>query len=321
MSNDSFGPLKPEPGERLSGWVEVPGVDPHWQMPAFVVRGAETGPTLAITAGLHAAEYPAIEAVIELCRALDPTGLRGTVIAIPIVTMPSFFERTAYVNPRDGKNVNRVFPGSSEGTDSERVARFITDELLAGADAYIDCHGGDLVEALVPFTLTAATGDERVDGIASGMAEAYDLDFHIEARIDDINGAAYAVALSLGVPAIIAEVGQQGICDRGSVERHLQGLRNVLAQLEMTEGPQARRGVASVCHDYHWVRTDVAATFHPGVRVGEDVVDGQDIGELRDVFGEAIRTVRSPASGVVMFAVTALAVREGDPLFGVAGHP
>ncbi len=320
MSIDSFGPLEPGPGERLSGWVEVPGIDPPWQMPAFVVRGAEAGPTLAITAGLHAAEYPAIEALIELCRALDPAGLRGTVVAVPIVTMPSFFERTLYVNPRDGKNVNRVFPGSSEGTDSERVARFLTDELLAGADAYIDCHGGDLVEALVPFTLTATTGDARVDGTASAMADAYDLDFRIEARIDDVPGAAYATALTLGVPAIIAEVGQQGICDRASIERHLRGLRNVLAHLEMTAGPQDRRGVASVCRDYHWVRTDVATTFHPGVRVGDDVTDGQEIGELRDVFGETIRTVRSPASGVVMFAVTSLAVREGEPLFGIAGR-
>ncbi|MGC8474618.1 MAG: succinylglutamate desuccinylase/aspartoacylase family protein, partial [Candidatus Dormibacteria bacterium] len=64
-------------------------------------------------------------------------------------------------------------------------------------------------------------------------------------------------------------------------------------------------------------RTDISATYHPTVAVGEDVQEGQVVGELRDIFGETLRTTRAQASGVVVFLVTSLAVKAGDPLLGI----
>ena len=228
MSIESFGDLKPGPGEAAHGMVSVPGLDPPWEIPAFVLRGASPGPTLVVTAGMHAAEYPPIEAVTRLCRTTDPATLSGTLIGVPLVNSPAFYERTIYVNPRDGKNVNRMFPGDANGTDSERVARYLTDTLLAHADAYVDVHAGDLIEALVPFTLYARTGKAEADATSRAMAASYGLGYMLGTAIDSVPGAAYAAAAELGVPAMIAEVGQQGVYDQASVERHVSGLRNVM---------------------------------------------------------------------------------------------
>ena len=41
------------------------------------------------------------------------------------------------------------------------------------------------------------------------------------------------------------------------------------------------------------------------------------IGELHDIFGETIRELRLPGTGNVLFLVTSLAVKAGDPLVGV----
>ena len=41
------------------------------------------------------------------------------------------------------------------------------------------------------------------------------------------------------------------------------------------------------------------------------------IGELHDLFGETLRELRSPGTGTVLFLVTSLAVKAGDPLVGV----
>ena len=62
---------------------------------------------------------------------------------------------------------------------------------------------------------------------------------------------------------------------------------------------------------------DATATYHPVVAAGQVVTEGQSIGALRDIFGETVQELRAPAGGLVLFLVTALAVKKGDPLIGI----
>ena len=167
MGRVSFSGLKPVPGERRSGMVAVPGIEPAWEMPSVVVRGQHDGPTLVVTGGMHAAEYVSIEAVTRLSRWPDPAELHGTLIAVLIVNMPGFFEHSIYVNPVDGKDFGGLFPGNPSGTASERVVDFLMTELIDGADAYVDAHCGDMIEALVPFTLWPRVDDAEVSSNSS----------------------------------------------------------------------------------------------------------------------------------------------------------
>jgi predicted deacylase len=80
-----------------------------YEWPYFAISGATDGPTLGLIAGIHGAEYPPIDAVMQFCRALDPTTLRGRSVAVPVVNLPAFWQRTPFVCPNDGKNPKRVF--------------------------------------------------------------------------------------------------------------------------------------------------------------------------------------------------------------------
>jgi predicted deacylase len=51
----------------------------------WLINGVGEGPTLVVTAGVHAAEYASIAAALELGRSLDPGSLSGRVIVVPIV--------------------------------------------------------------------------------------------------------------------------------------------------------------------------------------------------------------------------------------------
>ena len=55
------------------------------ELPVVVIHGARPGPTLCLTGGVHATEYPGQTAVRELSRQLDPAALSGTVIAVPVL--------------------------------------------------------------------------------------------------------------------------------------------------------------------------------------------------------------------------------------------
>lgn len=317
MSRVAIADLTAEPGETRRSWIRIPGVDPAWEVPAVVVRGRESGPTLAVTSGMHAAEYVPIEAVTRLTRWLDPARLKGTLIAVLLVNSPGFYERSIYVNPRDGRNLNRSFPGRPDGDPAERVAAFLLKNLIEGSDAYVDAHCGDLIEALSPFSLWTRTGDPDIARRSREMSAVYGFEYSLGVVPDSVPGAAYASAAQRGVPGIIAEIGQQGICDEPSVARHLRGLQNVLAYLGMIEplGPPAP--LPEAMDQMVWMRTDTSATYHPTVAVGDRVAQGQEVGELRDIFGERLVSLQAAATGVVVFLVTSLAVKAGDPLMGI----
>lgn len=317
MSRTQFGSLTAELGHRAQGWVQVPGIEPAWEMPAVVIRGRRPGPTLAVTAGIHAAEYVGIASATRLAREIEPGALRGTLIVVLLVNSPGFYERSMYTNPRDGKNINRTFPGDPAGSEAQRVTHFLTNELIAGSDAYVDLHGGDMIEALVPFAIYQQTGDDALDTKSQAMADVYGLDYVVAAPADAIRATSYTAAARLGVPAIIAEAGQQGIYEPGSVERHMRGLRNVMLQLAMLDGKPARTPRSTRLTRFAWMYAESTGTYYPRVAAGEIVQQGQVIGELCDIFGETVQTLRAPAGGPVLFLVTALAVRKGDPLVGI----
>jgi uncharacterized protein len=314
----ALGDLRPAAGESARGMVRVPGVEPPWEMPAWVIRGAEDGPTLVVTAGVHAAEYPPIDAAVRFARALDPRELRGTVVVVSLVNLPGFFERSIYVNPRDGRNLNRAFPGTPDGAPSARVVNFLLEQVIRGADAYLDLHCGDLIEALEPFAMYRVTGDADLDSRADRLARAYGLRHLIAAAGDDVPGSSTGAASQIGVPSVIVEVGQQGIIDEPSTRAHLNGLESVLRQLGMLPGRPLFAHPVELHRGTAWLRASAPGLLTLTIRCGEVVQEGQPIGELRDLFGDRIEELSAPDTGVVFFAVTSLAIPEGGPIVGVA---
>src|SRR5262249_55534332 len=139
----NLGPIPlPESGQKQSGYFTFQA-DPllaKYTWPFFSIVGGRPGPTFLITAGIHAAEYTGTLAAIRLGRLLDPADISGTVVIIPLLNRPGFYERSIYVNPEDGDNMNRVFPGSPDGTWSERFAHYLLNDVVAGVQYAIDLH-------------------------------------------------------------------------------------------------------------------------------------------------------------------------------------
>ncbi|TME35928.1 MAG: hypothetical protein E6I75_10620 [Chloroflexi bacterium] len=169
-----IGPiLLPEPGHKQSGYFTFD--DPllgEYQWPYFAVVGPEPGLTFLLTAGIHAAEYTGTLAALRLGQHVQPEHVRGTIIIIPLLNRPGFFERSIYTNPEDGQNLNRAFPGKVDGTWSERFAHHLLNDVVVHVDRAMDLHAGDMVEDLEPFLGYFATGDRKIDDslAASGRA-------------------------------------------------------------------------------------------------------------------------------------------------------
>ena len=120
-------------------------------LPLSIIKGKTKGPVFSIVAGVHGYEYPPIVATQKLIKAIDPEELNGTLIIIPIANLASFFTRTPFINPQDKKNLNNAFPGRINGTVTEKIAYFITNHIISLSDVFLDVHGGDACEDLIPF--------------------------------------------------------------------------------------------------------------------------------------------------------------------------
>ncbi len=103
--------------------------------PVISVTGVKPGPILFVNAGVHGGEYPAVEAVIQLGKTLDPKEISGTVILMPVLNLPAFRTRTPFVCPIDNVNPNRVFPGDPSGSYSEQMTHALINEFVVHADA------------------------------------------------------------------------------------------------------------------------------------------------------------------------------------------
>jgi predicted deacylase len=273
---------------------------------------------LALVAGAHGYEYPGITALQRLRQSIDPRMLRGTLVLVHIANPPSFYGRTIYTSPADGKNLNRVFPGRPDGTLSERIAHVITTQVIAEADFLVDLHAGDGNEALRPYVYMPVTGDARLDSQSRGMALAFGLD-HIV--IDDARirpGAATQfvdqTALARGVPAITTETGQLGLNDEHSIALAEAGILNLMRHLGMLDGEaKPSRGVVWL-RDYEVVASPATGVFRASVRDGYAVAEGGLLGELFDPFGARIAEVRAPFDGIVNYVIGTPPAVAGQPL-------
>ena len=217
--------------------------------PVISVAGAKSGPMLFVNAGVHGGEYPAVEAVIRLGKSLDPKKISGTVILMPVLNLPAFRTRTPFVCPIDNVNPNRVFPGHPHGSYSEQMTHALINEFVVHADAYIDLHGGDIPEALVPFVICRSQdglADSKARDVAARSKEiamAFGLPYvlAVSKPIQPSKGSSsYAAAAEKGVPSILAEAGGVGQMQEDAVELLVKGVVNVMRQLGMLAGVKSQ---------------------------------------------------------------------------------
>jgi len=311
-------------GEKVSGFITVPdAADPGTRIPVTVVTGLQDGPVLALIAGIHGSEPSPIVALQRVRAQLDPAQLRGTVIIVHIANMPSFVHRTIYRGPWDGKNLNRVFPGSPSGTTSERIAHAITTQVIEQCDCLVDIHSGDGNEDLRPYSYWNQLGiNDAVDARARDMALAFGLDHIVidRGRPRDTNASLFCsnTAHVRGKPAVTTEAGGVGIPTEEMVTLNALGAFRVMRHLEMLPGPREMVEHPRWLEPSEVFYSPGTGLWYPAVVPDQHVEKGAILGTLTDYFGETIAEVVSTLDGVVTYVVTSPAMSEGEPV-GMVG--
>jgi len=315
----TVGTAAARPGQKATGFIQVPaGIDAATNIAVIVVNGSKPGPSLALIAGSHGTEYASIIALQKLAQSADPSALSGALIVVPLVNPASFAQKVPHVNPVDGKNMNRFYPGKPDGTQTERASWAIARQVVEKCDYLIDLHGGDLDENLRRYSYWANTGKDSLDNTSRGMVLAFGLDHIIiqDFRSPPANGAVTITryAAGIGKPCVTAEAGHAGTTHSEDIDVLIQGSRNVMRHLKMLPG-----NAAPVEHPL-WIghvavlASEQDGVFYPLFGPEAYVKQGMRIGYLTDYFGNKIWDAVSPVSGVIVYIGAVPSMKKGDTI-------
>jgi len=113
------------------GWIPIPIVR--------IKNG--TGPSVVMQAGTHGDEWEGQVGLGNLIRELKPRNIQGKLVILPSANFPAAMAGTR-TSPIDEGNLNRSFPGDSDGRPTAMIAHYIENLLLPMADYVVDLHSG-----------------------------------------------------------------------------------------------------------------------------------------------------------------------------------
>jgi predicted deacylase len=302
------------PGEK--GVVELPlGSLIDYQpvsMTVEVRRGKQPGPTMLLLAGVHGDELIGVETLRRVLKSKSLQGLRGTLIVVPVVCMPAFLARTRYLPDR--RDLNRLFPGSPDGSFGGRLAATFVEEVVSRCTHAIDFHAGAVGRPNLP-QIRVTTGDTA----ALELAKAFQPPAVIETSLRE--GSLRSVFSKLGIPSLLYEAGEAHRLDPSSVRYGLRGVFSVLRHLEMLpplkrkSPPKSKTIVAS---GTSWVRAPQGGVLTCLVDLGQAVTPDTKLGLVGDPFGRHETPITTGMDGFIIGINRLATADEGDALFHLA---
>lgn len=291
------------------------------KLPLTIIKGKEEGPNFTIIAGVHGYEYPPIIAVQKLMKEIEPENLKGNLIIIPIANLGSFYKRVPFVNPLDNLNLNTTFPGDNSGSITEKIAAWITKEIIPNSDVFLDIHGGDAGEDLMPFICYYNNEDmPKQTQDAKALADASGMDWIVSYpyTISQTEPARYAFkqAVQDGKTALSIEAGKLGTVQAENVARIKNSVYNMLQHKKMyATNVTEKSNQKTFIEQQTYVRVPESGIFYSKITSGQKVDEGQELGHITDAFGKVIDEIYAPVSGYILYKVGTPPVNKGETLF------
>lgn len=296
---------------------------PENYMPITLMKGKKTGKTITIVAGVHGYEYPPIMSVQRLIKDINPEHLQGNILFIPIANVASFQKRVPYVNPLDHKNLNHTFPGKENGTITEQIAYYITKEIIPISDIFLDIHGGDAGEDLIPFVCyyDNPTNQHNTD-IARQLSELCGMPYVVSYpyTINKTEPAKFAFkqAVQDDKVGLSLEAGRLGINEEPLVDLLENATYRILAQLNIYHKPNLQNSYAEkyiFLNTQDYIKAPESGIFYSSKKAGDSVKKGEHIGYITDLFGKKIQDIFSTTEGIILYKKGTPPVNLGESMF------
>jgi uncharacterized protein len=296
-----------QPGEFKEININIARLPSHTQIdtPIYVSRSENDGPVLALIAGMHGDEINGMEIVRRIIDRGHHRVKRGTVVCMPIINVYGFLNYSRDVP--DGKDVNRSFPGTRNGSLASRVAFHLMQDVIPFIDCGIDFHTGGAMRTNYPQVRAVLREPPNVE-----LAHAFAAPFTIDAPFRP--NSLRREAAKQGKNIIVFEGGESLRFDIQAIEEGVAGTLRLMKHLNMIDEAPEPAEENRIIWSSSWVRARHAGLFQQNVKAGQLVHKGDWVGTITDPFGEFKEQVKANETGYVIGLNNSPVINAGDAL-------
>jgi predicted deacylase len=284
------------------------------EVPIIIERGKEPGPTILITGGIHGDEINGVEIVRQLVAKGYHKPQKGMVICIPVVNIFGFLNQTRQFP--DGRDLNRVFPGSKRGSLASIFAYHLMKEIVPLADYCLDFHTGGADRFNAP-QIRINEGDEE----SLELAKIFGASFIMKSKRREKSYRDSAI--KLGKKVLLFEGGKSLDIDKSVTKVGVKGALNLMHHLgirdfskELASKAKVREPI--VVGSSKWIRARYSGMFRSNAVLGRLYNKGEKIGSISDPFGFFEKDVKAPIKGYVFCINRAPIVNKGDAVINMS---
>ncbi|WP_323787212.1 succinylglutamate desuccinylase/aspartoacylase family protein [Psychroserpens sp.] len=280
-------------------------------VPIIIERSKKPGPTVLITAGIHGDEINGVEIVRQLIAKGINKPKKGTIICVPVINVFGFLNMDRLFP--DGRDLNRVFPGSANGSLASRVAHFVMTEIVPHADFVMDFHtgGADRFNA-------AQIRIIKDEPILSELALVFGAPFIFYSK--NLNKSFRNSCYKSGVPMLLFEGGKSFNIHSNITNTGVNGTKRILYHLGMLHSKfkvSKPKTKATIIEDSKWVRAKFSGMFKATVAINTYVDKDDVIGNITDPYGSFNHFVKAPNAGYIFNVNESPIIYQGDAIFHI----
>ena len=228
------GYLKIGDSTNNSGWAT-------FCVPIIKIKNGK-GPTVLVLAGNHGDEYEGQFAAADLAHTLEISDVTGRIIIIPCLSQQASKAGNRLWNT--GVNFNRSFPGDENGSVSDKLAYYITHDLLPMVDAVMDIHSGGRGHFFIPCSHMVWARDKEQRQRMFKTMTSWNTTHHLifpEQPGTDPYSLLVGEAERQGKDLFTTELGGAGIATFETTQLGKLGVRNALRHYGVLKGqPKSR---------------------------------------------------------------------------------
>ena len=297
----------------------------HVKIPVFVLKGKNKGPVFTIISGVHGYEYPPIIAAQTLIQELKPELVSGTIVIIPMTNPSAFYGRSPFVNPIDGLNLNRSFPGDKQGSETKRIANYITNVVIPESDVFVDIHGGDANEDLLPFVCYYNNEEklkqtEKAKQLSESSGFSHIVSYPYTLKEDKPAKYAFKQAVQDGKIALSIECGKLGTVQKDAVYMIKRGIYNMLAEMKMYPKTEGTKNDFINLNKQVYIKSEIKGVFYSSLKSGDKVKKGDVVGSIKNEFGNIISKITAKDSGIILYKIGTPPVNKGETIMCIASQ-
>jgi hypothetical protein len=282
------------------------------EVPVIIERAKEHGPTLLLTAGIHGNELNGVEIVRMLLANKYTKPEKGMVITIPTVNIFGFINQTREFP--DGKDLNRFFPGSPNGSLASIFAFHLMNEIVPFVDYCVDFHTGGARRFNSSQVRISKENPELVE-----LAKVVNPRFILFAKQREKSFRESTT--KLGKKVLLFEGGKSLDFNRRITNRGIMGTLKLMHYLKMRDFSEELKEYnvepSILIEQSSWVRAKQGGLFRFYVKDGTKVTKGQILGSISDPYGRFESKVKAPNDGYLIGINHSPVVYRGEALLHI----